>query len=203
MTTHPLSSPLLTSSLLLSYIICFPHYVRIHLFLLTRISLLFSHILFLLTYLSLFYSFLYTQKMGNLCGSPSGASTKHVTNKGKAPFKPPPPIISSNPSTTSQKNVIDKKGHQPEDEVLSQDDLRAQELRRKADQHAKQRGEYYEQSQNAFKSGDKARAKELSDKGKREQALMEEANNQVSSTLQPSSCSPCHLLRLPLLSFSL
>jgi hypothetical protein len=108
--------------------------------------------------------------MGNWFGkksspSPSPSSSSSKSNgeaKGKAPVtkaQEHPPAATHTTTPTPSHDKAEIKGHQPEDEVLSQDDLRAQELRNKADQHAKQRGEYYEQSQQAFKSGDKAAAK--------------------------------------------
>jgi len=152
--------------------------------------------------------------MGNWFGKKSSSSSEAPKDKGKAPAtaqEHPPsttPAKATKATTTTTttttappKEVIDKKGHQPEDDVVSQDDLRAEELRKKADQHAKQRGEYYEQSQQSFKSGDKAAAKELSEKGKKEQALMEEANKQAADLIfhsknksQPADSIDLHLL---------
>lgn len=48
------------------------------------------------------------------------------------------------------------------------------------DKHAKLRSEYFEKSQEAYKNGDKALAKELADKGKKETELMEAAQKKAS-----------------------
>jgi DNA-nicking Smr family endonuclease len=146
--------------------------------------------------------------MGNLFGKKASKQEKHE-DKGKAPAKESkpkkaqehPPASAAASPPPKQEQVIKEKGKQPEDEVLSQDDIRAQELRDKAGKHAKARGDYYEQSQQAFKNGDKAAAKELSEKGKKEQALMEEANQQAADLIfhsknknQPPDSIDLHLL---------
>lgn len=125
------------------------------------------------------------------------------TTKSKAQEHPP---SSTTPATSratppKQEQITSVKGKQPEDEILSQDDLRAEELRKKSDQHAKKRGEYYEQSQQAYKSGDGAKAKEFSELGKKEQALMEESNRQAADLVfnsknknQPADSIDLHLL---------
>ncbi|EIE22486.1 DUF1771-domain-containing protein [Coccomyxa subellipsoidea C-169] len=52
--------------------------------------------------------------------------------------------------------------------------------RAEAKKHAELRNQYYQQSQDAFRSGRKAEAKALSNKGKAEAALMEKANRMAS-----------------------
>ncbi|BDA43507.1 Smr domain-containing protein C11H11.03c [Coccomyxa sp. Obi] len=52
--------------------------------------------------------------------------------------------------------------------------------RAEARKHAELRNQYYQQSQEAFRSGRKAEAKALSNKGKAEAALMEKANRLAS-----------------------
>lgn len=57
---------------------------------------------------------------------------------------------------------------------------KAQELRNKAGEEAKLRGECFEKSKKEFESGDKGKAKELSDEGKEHGAKMEEFNRQAA-----------------------
>ena len=54
--------------------------------------------------------------------------------------------------------------------------LSPEELRQKASIHAENRNSYFAQSQAAYRAGNKGLAKELSDKGKEEQALMDQFN---------------------------
>jgi DNA-nicking Smr family endonuclease len=56
----------------------------------------------------------------------------------------------------------------------------AESCRAEAKAHAQKRGEYFEQSQAAFKSGEKQRAKELSENGKKQGELMNAANKKAS-----------------------
>lgn len=53
--------------------------------------------------------------------------------------------------------------------------------RAEARKHAELRNQYYQESQEAFKSGRKAEAKALSNKGKAEASLMEKANRMASN----------------------
>jgi len=168
--------------------------------------------------------------MGNLCGK-SEAPQKSSQEKGKQPTKSTPKQQSTNNQTTkshptngqsTQKSkgkenqapphpnqapqnqnqqIVKDKGREPQDEVLTEDDVRAQELRKKADEHAKLRGKYFEESQAAFKKGDKAEAKVLSDKGKAEAEKMKEANKQAADIVfksknrnQPPDSIDLHLL---------
>ena len=56
----------------------------------------------------------------------------------------------------------------------------AQKLRDKAGEEASLRGKCFEQSKKEFESGDKAKAKELSDEGKKHGALMEQYNREAA-----------------------
>jgi len=53
------------------------------------------------------------------------------------------------------------------------------QARMEADEHAVQRGKYFERSKKAFEDGQKKEAKELSDQGKKHGELMEEANKRA------------------------
>lgn len=62
--------------------------------------------------------------------------------------------------------------------------------RNDADENAVQRGKYFERSKNAFETGNKKEAKELSDMGKKHGELMEEANKRaVNEILNPQHLS--------------
>jgi len=164
--------------------------------------------------------------MGNLCGkSESPKKSTPQTNKGKNPTTAPRQQTTNNQTTKPQttnnqgqrknskgkenqpppqnqnQQIIKDKGREPQDEVETADDLKAQEFRKKADEHAKSRGKYFEESQAAFKRGDKAEAKTLSDKGKAEAEKMKEANKQASDIVfksknrsQPPDSIDLHLL---------
>lgn len=56
----------------------------------------------------------------------------------------------------------------------------AQKIRDKAGEEAKLRGECYEKSQQEFKTGDKAKAKELSEEGKKHDELMKQYNKEAA-----------------------
>lgn len=56
----------------------------------------------------------------------------------------------------------------------------AQKLRDKAGEEAKLRGTCFDQSKKEFESGDKAKAKQLSEEGKKHGALMEQYNKQAA-----------------------
>ena len=56
----------------------------------------------------------------------------------------------------------------------------AQALRDKAGEEAKKRGECFEQSKKEFETGDKAKAKTLSDEGKKHGELMQQYNKQAA-----------------------
>lgn len=56
----------------------------------------------------------------------------------------------------------------------------AQKLRDKAGEEAKLRGSCFEQSKKEFESGDKAKAKQLSEEGKKHGAQMEQLNKQAA-----------------------
>lgn len=57
----------------------------------------------------------------------------------------------------------------------------AQALREKAGEEAKLRGECFEKSKKEYESGDKAKAKELSEEGKKHGAQMEDLNRQAAN----------------------
>ena len=56
-------------------------------------------------------------------------------------------------------------------------------LRAEAQKYAEERGELLSASKNAFESGDKAKAKELSEKGKEAGRKMEEANKKAAAVI--------------------
>jgi len=128
--------------------------------------------------------------MGNLCGKEElqeVPSPAYYTFKGKQARQ-----ISPDPNN--------KENRSP-NVLLTREEEEAQDLRRKATNHAKQRNEFFEKSQAAFKSGDGALAKDLSEQGKLEQIKMDEANHRAAELIffsknrsQPPDTIDLHML---------
>eukprot|EP00178_Gracilaria_changii_P020201 TRINITY_DN5870_c0_g1_i1.p1 TRINITY_DN5870_c0_g1~~TRINITY_DN5870_c0_g1_i1.p1 ORF type:complete len:194 (+),score=53.64 TRINITY_DN5870_c0_g1_i1:1-582(+) len=55
--------------------------------------------------------------------------------------------------------------------------------RKSVDEHAKKRGEYFDQSKKEYEAGNKAEAKELSEKGHKETELMEKAQKKAAEAI--------------------
>jgi DNA-nicking Smr family endonuclease len=70
----------------------------------------------------------------------------------------------------------DHKEHKSLEESTAETEVLYQKYRAEADEHARNRGRLFEESKAAFESGEKARAKELSDQAKEEGRLMEQAS---------------------------
>lgn len=166
--------------------------------------------------------------MGNLCGKSESAKKPVPQDKGKQKDTTTPKqtqATKSQPATTNQtstpkskgkenqpppnqnvpqnqnQQIVKDKAREPQDEVVTEDDVKAQEFRKQADEHAKLRGKYFDESQAAFKKGDKAEAKVLSDKGKAEAEKMKEANKKAADLVfksknknQPPDSIDLHLL---------
>jgi len=97
----------------------------------------------------------------------ANTSKKHARDDGKRPELP-----------NKQKEAIGKDGaeHRPTlEEATAETDALYNKYRAAADEHAKLRAKYFDEASEAHKAGDGKRAKELSDKGKEEGRLMEEA----------------------------
>ena len=76
-------------------------------------------------------------------------------------------------------NVVDNK-HDDNPDYAGPEGNR---LRAEAQKYADQRGELISAASKAFESGDRAKAKELSDKGKEAGRLMDEANKKAASVI--------------------
>lgn len=96
---------------------------------------------------------------------PQSTSNKSVTDSQPGAQKPA--------AATKQQQYEEKKAS--EEAIHQETDRIYKEMMEEVDKHAKARGECFDKSKEAFANGDKALAKQLSDQGKAEGALMEEA----------------------------
>ncbi|KNC78905.1 hypothetical protein SARC_08681 [Sphaeroforma arctica JP610] len=110
--------------------------------------------------------------MGNCCGSQAAAS------KPDAPDHAPTTV-------DTLKTKDDTYEHRKAKEEEHSQDIEAEykQLMAAVDEHAKKRGEYFDKSKAAHDKGDDAAAKELSNKGKEQGKLMEEAKRKASRAM--------------------
>lgn len=136
--------------------------------------------------------------MGNLCSNGTEKPEKRAAPAVAAQPSSSPPSSSSSSSHQTEKvskpaekkqKVEEKEPkpkHTPEpdgaddhrltlEEATAETDALYKKYRAEADAHAKLRAQYYDEASEAHKQGDGKRAKELSEKGKEEGRLMEEA----------------------------
>jgi len=114
-------------------------------------------------------------KEGKKTASQSSSSASSPSSSSKAPSS-----ASSSSAKPSSKPTekVSKDGADDRltlEEATAETDALYKKYRAEVDKHAKLRTQYYDEASEAHKAGDGKRAKELSEKGKEEGRLMEEA----------------------------
>ena len=104
---------------------------------------------------------------------PKGADPKAVA---KITVKGP-----KGPAETAKKEI--ERVIKRQETILAKGDALHSEAYADVEKHAKLRDQFFEDSKKAFESGDKAKAKELSDKAKEHAALFEKAKEKAGATV--------------------
>lgn len=123
-------------------------------------------------------------KEGKKTASQSSSSASSPSSSSKAPSSASSSSKASSASSSSAKpsskptEKVSKDGADDRltlEEATAETDALYKKYRAEVDKHAKLRTQYYDEASEAHKAGDGKRAKELSEKGKEEGRLMEEA----------------------------
>jgi len=121
------------------------------------------------------------------------ATTSAASSAPASASRAPAASTSSEQAGSSKKHALEENKKHKQDgadehrltleEATADTDELYKKHRAAADEHAKLRAQYFEEASEAHKAGDGKRAKELSDKGKEEGRLMEEASMKAARTI--------------------